>query len=148
VAIATSEKYICRLRILNINQKRPRLKDMIRVTTLSLVALALSFFLLWLSRKVGTSFRKKKHMVDGAASADPSLILAATLTLLCLILETRYPGPAGPLTSTKRTGVKGMIHLTNFPLVVLALSFFLLWLSGRVGTSFRKIKHGGWRREC
>ena len=33
-----------------------------------------------------------------------------------------------------------MIRLTNFPIVVLVLSFVLLWLSGWVGSSFRRKK--------
>src|SRR5271155_1753626 len=34
-----------------------------------------------------------------------------------------------------------MIRLTNFPVVVLVVSFLLLWLAGAIGTSFRKKKH-------
>ena len=34
-----------------------------------------------------------------------------------------------------------MIRLTNFPVVVLVVSFLLLWLAGSIGTSFRKKKH-------
>ena len=34
-----------------------------------------------------------------------------------------------------------MFRLTNFPLVVLVVSFLLLWLAGSIGTSFRKKKH-------
>jgi hypothetical protein len=34
-----------------------------------------------------------------------------------------------------------MIRLTNFPVAVLVVSFLLLWLSGWVGTSFRKKRH-------
>src|ERR1700679_1700501 len=34
-----------------------------------------------------------------------------------------------------------MIRLTNFPFVVLVVSFLLLWLAGSIGTSFRKKKH-------
>ena len=34
-----------------------------------------------------------------------------------------------------------MIRLTNFPFVVLVVSFLLLWLAGAIGTSFRKKKH-------
>ena len=30
-----------------------------------------------------------------------------------------------------------MIRLTNFPIIVLVLSFVLLWLSGWVGSKFR-----------
>jgi hypothetical protein len=59
---------------------------MIHLTNFPLVVLALSFLLLWLSGWLGTSFRKRKRTADGAASADPSLILAATLTLLGLII--------------------------------------------------------------
>src|SRR5271165_4095486 len=34
-----------------------------------------------------------------------------------------------------------MIRLTNFPVVVLVVSFLLLWLAGWIGTSFRNKKH-------
>ncbi len=34
-----------------------------------------------------------------------------------------------------------MIRLTNYPVIVLVVSFLLLWLSGWIGTSFRKKKH-------
>ena len=34
-----------------------------------------------------------------------------------------------------------MFRLTNFPIVVLVVSFLLLWLAGTIGTSFRKKKH-------
>ena len=34
-----------------------------------------------------------------------------------------------------------MIRLTNFPILVLVVSFLLLWLAGSIGTSFRKKKH-------
>src|ERR1700723_379155 len=34
-----------------------------------------------------------------------------------------------------------MIRLTNFPLVVLVVSFLVLFLAGAIGTSFRKRKH-------
>src|SRR5271168_3518244 len=34
-----------------------------------------------------------------------------------------------------------MIRLTNFPVVVLVVSFLLLLLAGSIGTSFRKRKH-------
>src|SRR5271156_1110496 len=34
-----------------------------------------------------------------------------------------------------------MFRLTNFPIAVLVVSFLLLWLSGWIGTSFRKKKH-------
>ena len=34
-----------------------------------------------------------------------------------------------------------MIRLTNFPVVVLVVSFLLLFLAGSIGTSFRKKKH-------
>jgi hypothetical protein len=47
---------------------------------------ALSFFLLWLSGWLGASFRSKKPRLDDTAGADSGLILAATLTLLGLII--------------------------------------------------------------
>jgi hypothetical protein len=34
-----------------------------------------------------------------------------------------------------------MVRLTNYPIGVLVVSFLLLWLSGWIGTSFRKRKH-------
>jgi hypothetical protein len=34
-----------------------------------------------------------------------------------------------------------MVRLTNYPIGVLVVSFLLLWLSGWIGTSFRKKKH-------
>ena len=59
---------------------------MIRITNFPVVVLLLSFLLLWLSGWIGTSFRKKKHLVDDAAGADAGLVLGATLTLLGLII--------------------------------------------------------------
>ena len=50
------------------------------------VILLLSFFLLWLSGWLGTSFRKKKKILDSVSGADPGLVLGATLTLLGLII--------------------------------------------------------------
>jgi hypothetical protein len=59
---------------------------MIRLTNFPVVVLVLSFLLLWLSGWIGTSFRKKKHLVDDATGADAGLVLGATLTLLGLII--------------------------------------------------------------
>jgi hypothetical protein len=50
------------------------------------VSLVVSFFLLWMSGWLGASFRNKKRKLDDVAGADPGLILAATLTLLGLII--------------------------------------------------------------
>jgi hypothetical protein len=59
---------------------------MIRLTNFPVFILVLSFLLLWLSAWVGSSFRKKRHLTDDAAHADPGLLLGATLTLLGLII--------------------------------------------------------------
>jgi hypothetical protein len=57
-----------------------------RPTDYPVAILALSFFLLWLSGWIGTSFRKRKQTFEEAAGADPGLVLGATLTLLGLII--------------------------------------------------------------
>jgi hypothetical protein len=60
--------------------------QMIHVTNFPVVVLVLSFFLLWLSGWLGTSFRNKRRTSVDAAGVDPGLILGATLTLLGLII--------------------------------------------------------------
>jgi hypothetical protein len=47
---------------------------------------ALSLFVLWLSVRIGASFRKKGQRLDDDAREDLGVILAATLTLLGLII--------------------------------------------------------------
>jgi hypothetical protein len=59
---------------------------MIRLTNFPVVVLVVSFFLLWLSGWIGTSFRTKKGTSDDASGADAGLVLGATLTLLGLII--------------------------------------------------------------
>jgi hypothetical protein len=59
---------------------------MIRLTNYPVFVLVVSFFVLWLSGWIGTSFRKKKHLSDDAVGADAGLVLGATLTLLGLII--------------------------------------------------------------
>jgi hypothetical protein len=59
---------------------------MSRLINFPTVLSALAFLVLWLSGRIGASFRTKKQELDGAAGADPSLILGATLTLLGLII--------------------------------------------------------------
>jgi hypothetical protein len=59
---------------------------MFRLTNFPVAVLVVSFFLLWLSGWIGTSFRKKKQLRDDAAGADAGLILGATLTILGLII--------------------------------------------------------------
>jgi hypothetical protein len=59
---------------------------MIHLTNFPVAVLAFSFFLLWLSGWLGTSFRNRSRRPDEAAGADPGLVLGATLTLLGLII--------------------------------------------------------------
>jgi hypothetical protein len=59
---------------------------MFRLTNFPVAVLVVSFLLLWLSGRIGSSFRKKKHLGDDAAGADAGLILGATLTILGLII--------------------------------------------------------------
>src|SRR5580700_903443 len=51
-----------------------------------LVVLALSFFLMWLSARIGLYFHERRRDLDEGALADLDLIVAATLTLLGLII--------------------------------------------------------------
>jgi hypothetical protein len=51
-----------------------------------LAVFVVSFFVLWLSARIGTSFRDNRQELDDAAHADLSLMLGATLTLLGLII--------------------------------------------------------------
>ena len=59
---------------------------MVRLTNFPVAVLVVSFLLLWLSGWIGTSFRKKKHLLDDAEGADAGLVLGATLTILGLII--------------------------------------------------------------
>jgi hypothetical protein len=59
---------------------------MLRLTNFPVAVLVVSFALLWLSGRIGSSFRKKKHLRDDAAGADAGLVLGATLTILGLII--------------------------------------------------------------
>src|SRR5271170_1378472 len=59
---------------------------MIRLTNFPVAVLVVSFLLLWLAGWIGTSFRKKKHLMDDAVGADAGLVLGATLTILGLII--------------------------------------------------------------
>jgi hypothetical protein len=51
-----------------------------------LVVLALSFFLMWLSARIGLYFHERRRDLDEGALADLDLIVTATLTLLGLII--------------------------------------------------------------
>jgi hypothetical protein len=59
---------------------------MTRLMNFPAVIFALSFLVLWLSGRIGTSFRNRRHKLEDIASTDASLILASTLTLLGLII--------------------------------------------------------------
>ncbi len=59
---------------------------MIRLTDFPVLVLVVSFFLLWLSGWLGTSFRRRNRAFEEAPGADPGLVLGATLTLLGLII--------------------------------------------------------------
>jgi hypothetical protein len=59
---------------------------MFRITNFPVVVFVVSFLLLSLSGRIGTSFRKKKHLRDDAVGADAGLVLGATLTILGLII--------------------------------------------------------------
>ena len=59
---------------------------MTRLMNFPAVIFALSFIVLWLSGRIGTSFRNRRHKLEDIASGDASLILASTLTLLGLII--------------------------------------------------------------
>ena len=51
-----------------------------------LIVLALCFILMWLSARIGLSFRKRQPDLDEDVLKDLDLIVAATLTLLGLII--------------------------------------------------------------
>src|ERR1700721_3100446 len=51
-----------------------------------LVVLALSFFLMWLSARIGLYFHERRRDLDEGALADLDLIVTATRTLLGLII--------------------------------------------------------------
>src|SRR6202041_2908955 len=59
---------------------------MVRLTNFPVAVLVVSFLLLWLSGWIGTSFRKRKHLLDNAVGADAGLVLGARLTILGLII--------------------------------------------------------------
>jgi hypothetical protein len=59
---------------------------MIRLTNYPTVVLVASFLLLGLAGWIGTSFRKRKHLLEDATGADAGLVLGATLTILGLII--------------------------------------------------------------
>src|ERR1700723_1640447 len=59
---------------------------MIRLTNFPLVVLVVSFLVLFLAGAIGTSFRKRKHLLDNAVGADAGLVLGARLTILGLII--------------------------------------------------------------
>jgi hypothetical protein len=59
--------------------------DRIRLVNFPVIVFSVSVVLLWLSGRLGRSFREKKHAID-ATGADAGLLLAATLTLLGLII--------------------------------------------------------------
>src|SRR6202789_2334740 len=59
---------------------------MIHQSNFPVALLVVSFFVLWLSGWIGTSFRNKRRTPDDAAGADAGLVLGATLTLLGLII--------------------------------------------------------------
>jgi hypothetical protein len=56
------------------------------LVTHPLIVLALSFLLMWLSARIGLSFRKRQLNLDEDVLKDLDLIVAATLTLLGLIV--------------------------------------------------------------
>jgi hypothetical protein len=51
-----------------------------------LIVFALALFVLWLSARIGSSFRKRRLSLKEGVREDFSLILAATLTMLGLII--------------------------------------------------------------
>ena len=51
-----------------------------------LTVLSLSFLLMWLSARIGLSFRKRRLNLDEDVRKDLDLIVTATLTLLGLII--------------------------------------------------------------
>ena len=59
---------------------------MTRILNYPLLILALSFFLLWLSARVGIFLRKLRSPLDEGEREDFSVVIAATLTLLGLII--------------------------------------------------------------
>jgi hypothetical protein len=56
------------------------------LTTNPFIVLALSFFLMWLSARIGLYFRERRRDLDEGALTDLDLIVTATLTLLGLII--------------------------------------------------------------
>jgi hypothetical protein len=59
---------------------------MIDLTHYPLLIFALSFFVLWLSERIGSSILKRHHKLEEEVREDFSLILSATLTLLGLLI--------------------------------------------------------------
>ena len=60
---------------------------MTQLTNFPAVIFAVSFLVLWISGRIGTSFRnRRKYKSDNAANPDSGLVLASTLTLLGLII--------------------------------------------------------------
>ncbi len=59
---------------------------MTNVTHYPLLVVVLSFIVLWGSARIGASFRKRRHEPEDESRQDFGVILAATLTLLGLII--------------------------------------------------------------
>jgi len=59
------------------------------------IVFVLSFFVLWLSGRVGAAFRKRQPDLDEGVRKDLDLVVAATLTLLALIIGFSFAMAAG-----------------------------------------------------
>jgi hypothetical protein len=57
-----------------------------RITDYPLLVFALSFLVLWLAARIGASLRKKQRQIEQDEREDMGVIIAATLTLLGLII--------------------------------------------------------------
>ena len=64
-------------------------------TQYPLLVFAISFIALWLSARIGWSFRRRQHALDEELREDFGFILAATLTLLGLIIGFSFSMATG-----------------------------------------------------
>jgi len=65
------------------------------ITNFPLIVFVLSFFVLWLSGRVGAAFRNRQPDLDEGVRKDLDLVVAATLTLLALIIGFSFSMAAG-----------------------------------------------------
>ena len=91
---------------------------MTRLMNFPAVIFALSVLVLWISGRIGTSFRnKRKDKSDDAATADFGLVLASTLTLLGLIIRFTFSMAVLNVASTLNAVLWARVRFKGSPQV-------------------------------